>query len=183
MDERKTVLKKSDLGARSGAEREALAWKLADVMEAEAALFQRLGLDVDRLRDSFQAKQWTDSLTLAQGFEAAARDIEAVDKARDNAFSSLKCGFGLPSQEPFSAVLSRMAPGERSGLEGSWRRLKTEIFRLKMATGRLRYSAETMGDTLSRFIEGLFPHRRGKIYTRHGTPEKTGGALIIDKEL
>jgi hypothetical protein len=179
MDERKTVPAEHPRSAS----REALAWKLADVMETEAALFKRLGVDVDKLRDSFQAKQWTDSLTIAQGFESAAHEIEAVDKARDNAFSSLKSGFGLPSQEPFSAVLSRMRPEERSSLEGSWRQLRTAIFRLKMATGRLRYSAETMGDTLSRFIESLFPHRRGKIYTRHGTPAQTGGALLIDKEL
>jgi hypothetical protein len=163
--------------------REALAWKLVDVMETEASLFHRLGIDMDRLKDSFQAKQWSDSLTLAQGFETAAREIEAVDRARDNAFSCLKSGFGFPQAESFSAVLSRMPPEHRAGLEGTWRKLRTSVFSLKTATGRLRYSSETMGDTLSRFIEGLFPHRRGKIYTRHGTAEKTDGALLIDKEL
>ncbi len=178
MDERNNAPR-----AQENREHEALAWRLADVMETEAALFRKLGLDIDRLRDSFHAKQWTDSLRLAQGFDAAARELEAVDKARDNAFVSLKERMGFPTQEPFSAVLSRMPADERSGLEGSWRKLRTAILRLKTATGRLRYSAETMGDTLSRFIEGLFPHRRGKIYTRHGTPEPATGALIIDKEL
>jgi hypothetical protein len=181
MDERKTVPRSKP--AESGASRKALAWRLSDVMETEAALFQRLGVDMDKLKDSFQAKQWNDSLTLAQGFDSAAREIEAVDKARDNAFADLKNGFGFPSQEPFSSVLSRMNPEERSDLEGSWLKLKTSVFRLKLASGRMRFSAETMGDTLGKFIEGLFPHRRGKIYTRHGTPEKTAGALLIDREL
>jgi hypothetical protein len=152
-------------------------------MEREIALFERLGVDMDRLRDSYLSKRWTDSMTIAQGFESAAREIEEVDKDRDRSFSTLKNSLGAPADEPFTAVLMRMEARDRVALEESFRRLKSSVFRMKSASGRLTYCAETMADTLNRFLEGLFPHRRGKIYTRHGTPSQVVGALLIDKEL
>jgi hypothetical protein len=184
MDERTTVSWPRGRDAYyETARRASLAWKLCDAMDMEAELFKRLGAGMDRLRDSFAAKRWTESLTIAQGFESAALEIEATDRVRETAFSDLKAGFGVPDGEQFSAVVARVPAEERSGLEESWRGLKTSVFRLKTATGRLRYSTETLSDTLNRIFEGIFPHRRGRIYTRHGTPVTAAGSLIIDKEL
>lgn len=152
-------------------------------MERETAIFERLGSDMDSLRDSYLSKRWADSMTIAQGFESAAREIEQADRERDGAFASLKSALGAPADEPFAAVLTRMDAADRRSLEESFRRLKSSVFRLKSASGRLTYCAETMADTLNRFLEGLYPHRRGKIYTRHGKPTQAVGALLIDTEL
>jgi hypothetical protein len=156
---------------------------LREGMEREAELYTRLGAEMDRLRDSFVEKKWTESLTIAQSFESSAHEVEAAEAARDRAFTELKDGLGASAQERFSMVLMRVPPGERAGLEEAWRKLRTSVFRLKTLTGRLRYSAETMSETLNRVLEGVFPHRRGKIYTRHGTPTKAIGSLLIDREL
>ena len=177
MDEPKTAPHKS-----SGPVAEPLS-ALRRGMERETALFERLGVEMDRLRDSYLSKRWADSMMIAQGFESAAREIEEADLDRDRAFTSLKAALGAPAEEPFKAVLSRMDVQDRSALEEGFRRLKSSVFRLKGASGRLTYCAETMADTLNRFLEGLFPHRRGKIYTRHGKPTQAVGALLIDKEL
>ncbi len=152
-------------------------------MERETALFDRLRVSMDSLRDAYLSKRWADSMTIAQGFEGAAREVEGADRDRDIAFASLKSALGAPADEPFAAVLTRMDAPDRRTLEESFRRLKSAVFRLKSASGRLTYCAETMADTLNRFLEGLYPHRRGKIYTRHGKPTQAVGALLIDKEL
>jgi hypothetical protein len=176
MDEQNTALKSPDGGR-------APVLVLREGMDREAELFTRLCMQMDRLGESFQAKKWTESLTIAQGFESSAREIEAADHVRDAAFASLKSAIGAPSEEPFAAVLSRIGAEERSALDESWRGLRSSIFRLRSATGRLRYSTQIMGDTLNRVLEGIFPHRRGKIYTRHGTPTQAVGSLLIDREL
>jgi hypothetical protein len=157
--------------------------RLREGMENEAKLFQRLGADLDRLRDSYSGSEWTKSLTIAQGFESSILEIEAAEAARDRAFKDLKEGLGASAEDPFPAVLMRVPEEERARLDEAWRRLRTSVFSLKTASGRLRYSAETMSDTLNKIIDGVFPHRRGKIYTRHGTPTKSVGSLLIDREL
>jgi hypothetical protein len=162
---------------------EGLARSLREGMEAEARLFSRLGADVDRLRDSFQAKQWTQGLTIAQSFESAALEIEAAERARGAAFASLVRGIGAPQDAGFHEVILRVPIAERTALYESWRELKMSVFRLKTATGRLRYSSETMADTLNRILEAALPHRRGKIYTRHGTASGAVGSLLVDREL
>jgi hypothetical protein len=162
---------------------EALARSLRDGMKREAMLFARLGTDVDRLRDSFQAKAWTESLTIAQGFEQAAREIEAAEEAREAAFRSLAEGLGASVESGFHDVLLRVPVGERTSLYESYRDLRVSVFRLKSASGRLRYSTETMADILNRILESVLPHRRGKIYGRQGKPTAVPGSLLIDREL
>ena len=152
-------------------------------MERETALFTRLVADMDRLQDSFQARQWTQSLTIAQDFENAARDIEEADRARDATYESLKLSLGASAQAPFSSILFSVPADLRNGLAESWRNLRTSVFRLKMATGRVRYATQTMAEALNRILEGVFPHRRGKIYTRHGTSTPVVGSLLVDREM
>ncbi len=162
---------------------EGLARSLREGMDREALLFTRLGADVDRLRDSFQAKQWTRGLTIAQGFETAAAEIEEAEKVRSRSFTSLVSSLGAPQGAGFHDVILRVPVEERNALYESWRGLKISVFRLKTATGRLRYASESMAETLNRLLEAVLPHRRGKIYTRHGTASGAVGSLLVDQEL
>ena len=86
----------------------ALARRLQDRMEREAELFARLGLEVERLRESFQGKKWTAGLTIAQGIEQYAAKVEEADTARDGAFMALRDALGLPRETAFSAMLPRL---------------------------------------------------------------------------
>jgi hypothetical protein len=179
MDERTTV----SAGGTQGESGVAPVERLRAGMEREAELFARLGVQMDLLRDSFQAKSWPESLKIAQGFESSAREIERVDMERDEAFKILREGLGARPEESFSAVLMRVPEEQRANLDESWRKLRTSVFRLKTSTGRLRYASETLSEAFNSVVEGIFPHRRGKIYTRHGTASGATGSLIIDREL
>ncbi len=167
----------------SAAHQRAMAWKLCDAMDMEAELFSRLGVEMDRLRDSFVAKKWNESLAIAQSFEGAALDIQNADRVRETAFGALKEGLGMPEEESFHALLSRVPAEERGSLEESRRKLGASVFRLKTTSGRLRYSTESLAESLNAILEGIFPHRRGRMYTRHGTPVAAAGSLIVDREL
>ena len=159
----------------------ALTRTLTDHMEAEAAIFAGLGLEMTRLREVFQAKHWTPALQIAAEIERSAVRVEAADNARDEAFVRLRDHLGLPHETAFSAVLPSLPPEERRELEDSWRRLRLAVVRLRTATGRMRYSSEALADALNRILEGIFPYRRGKIYSRHGTANAVSGALLVDQ--
>jgi hypothetical protein len=161
----------------------ALSRRLRDEMEREADLFARLCEEVDRLRDALRDKKWTAGLTVAQGMERFAAKIEEADSTRDEAFASLREEIGCPRETAFSAVLPLLPADWRGELEDSWRRLRTMVVRLKTLVGRLRYSAQSLAEVLNRVLEGAFPHRKGKIYSRRGTPTGVSGSLLVDQKL
>jgi hypothetical protein len=161
----------------------ALAHALKDHMDREAELFYGLQRDVERLRASLQEKDWNAGLAIAQGMERSAQSIEEADIARDRSFALLRTAMDLPRETAFSALLPALPDGLRESLEESWRQLRMSVIRLKTATGRLRYSAEAMADTLNRILERIFPYRKGKIYSRKGTATRVAGAHLVDRKL
>jgi hypothetical protein len=161
----------------------ALARELKDHMDREAELFCGLQRDVELLRVSFQEKDWNAGLAIAQGMERSAQAIEAVDAARDRSFALLRGAMKLPRETAFSAMLPALPDGQREALEESWRFLRMSVVRLKSATGRMRHSAEALAETLNRILERIFPYRKGKIYTRKGTPTGVSGAHMVDRKL
>ncbi len=159
----------------------ALVRELKDRIDREAELFAALGQDVQRLRDSFQQKSWGPSLSLAESIERSSRAVEEADAERDEAFGKARAALGLPREISMSALLLALPDLLRSQMEESWRSLKMAVVRLKTATGRMRYSAETLASTLNGILEMVFPYRKGKIYSRKGTPTTVSGAVLVDQ--
>ena len=161
----------------------ALVRALKDLMDREAELFVDLGRRVERLRDSFQQKSWGPSISLSEGIERSSRAIEEADLARDDAFASVREAMHLPGETTMSAVLPGLPDLLRSEMEERWRGLRMAVVRLKTDTGRMRYSAEAMAGTLNRILEQVFPYRKGKIYSRRGTPTNVNSAVLVDRSL
>ena len=161
----------------------ALAEALAGLVEREAGLFLVMEKEVDRLRDSVQQKKWAPALATAQGLERFAAKIEETDTARDRTFQDLCAILGLSSDVPFAILLSRLDVAQRSVLEKRWRSLRISVIRLGTASNRLRYYAEALGGTVGRILEEIFPHRKGRIYSRRGKATSVNDALLVDRKL
>ena len=161
----------------------ALVRTLKDRMDREAELFAELSREVEHLRESFHRKDWGPSLAITESIGHSARAIEDADAARDEQFGSLRDSLDLPRETTMSGILPRLPDKARAELEESWRALRMSVLRLKTATGRLRYSAETLADALTKILEEVFPYRKGKIYSRRGMPTSVGGAVLIDRKL
>jgi hypothetical protein len=161
----------------------ALVRVLKDRIDREAELFADLGHDVERLRDSFQRKSWGPSLSLAESIQLSSQTILEADAARDEAFEAVREAMEMPRETTMSAILPALPDLLRSEMEESWRGLRMAVVRLKTATGRMRYSAEALAFTLNRILEQVFPYRKGKIYTRRGTPSSVSGAVLVDRKL
>jgi hypothetical protein len=156
---------------------------LKERIDAETELFTGLGREMDRLRDSFHDKEWDASLEIAGSLDRSARLIEAADADRDEAFARVRDALDMPEEATLSALLPELPDAQRLALETSWRGMRMSVARLKTATGRMRYAAEAMTDTFNRILEQVFPYRKGKIYSRRGTPTAAGSAHIIDHRL
>jgi len=163
--------------------RHALVLALKDLIDRETRLFAVLGEEVQKLRDTFQQKNWGPSLALAENIERSARAVEEADTARDGAFSSVLDAFDLPPETTLSALLPNLPEPLRSGMDESWRGLRMAVVRVKTSTGRVRYSAETLASALNGILEEVFPYRKGRIYSRRGTPTGVSGAVLVDHRL
>lgn len=161
----------------------ALAAALRERMDRETGLFVAIGIEVERLRESFQQKSWGSSLAIAQEIERTAASLEKLDGDRDEAFVLLREAMDMPRESAFSAVMPGLPDDLRRPMEDSWRALRMAVVRLKTATGRLRYSAEALADALNRILEQVLPYRKGRIYSRKGTPTSVGGAVLVDRRL
>jgi hypothetical protein len=160
----------------------ALVETLDESMKAESALFFGLGQAFERLRETFQGKEWGPSLATAEEIQRSAQSIGEADAVRDEAFISLREALRLPRESAFSAILPILPDAERELLETSWRALRMAVVRLKIETGRMRYSAEALSQTLNRILDEAFPYRKGKIYSRRGKPTSVSGALLVDRK-
>jgi hypothetical protein len=160
-----------------------LVGALREGMDREARLFSDLVADLDRLGASFKAKDWTGSLVVAQGLDEAARRIEAAEAERAAMVADLAAALGMAAGTTLALIVGRLEPSERQPLEESGRHLRTAVFRLKTAAGRLRYAAEALSGTLGRVLEGIFPGRRGRIYGPQGRPALPTGAALVDHSL
>jgi hypothetical protein len=161
----------------------ALVEALAARMERECELLLVMGRDVDRLRDSVQEKKWGQGLAIAQGLERFAGKVEEADTARDAVYQELCSRLCIPQNAVFSILLSRVSAEQRVLLEGRWRSLRTSVIHLGTASNRLRYYAEALGGTLGRILEEVFPHRRGRIYSRRGTATSVNDSLLVDRKM
>lgn len=161
----------------------ALVRALKDRIDREAELFTGLGEEMQRLRDSFQQKSWGPSLALAENIERSSRAIEEADQARDGAFCSVLEALDLPGETSMSAVLPMLPDLMRSEMEESWRGLRVAVVRVKASAGRVRYSADTLASTLNGILEEVFPYRKGRMYSRRGTPTGVSGAVLVDHRL
>ncbi len=160
-----------------------LVGALKTSMERETGIFRDMEREMERLRDSFQQKKWVSGLAIAQGMEKFTRLIDVADEARDRAFVALANALGVTREMPFSSVLSTMSAQHRGALEESWRDLRKAVVHLSTTTSRMRYSAEALAGTLSRILEQIFPHRRGRIYSRRGKATSVTDSLLVDRSL
>jgi len=167
----------------TGARTLSLSATLKERMDAEAELFEDLGGAVERLRETLETRSWGPGLAVAQAIERAAGAVDTAEALRAGAFEALRDCLGMPRETAFSAVLPFAPDPARAELEASWRRLRTAVVRLKTAASRTRYATEALADALNRILEQVFPYRRGKIYSRKGTPTRVDGALLVNRQL
>jgi hypothetical protein len=53
------------------------------------------------------------------------------------------------------------------------------VIRVKASAGLLNYYVQSMSEALRQILEELFPHRKGKMYSRTGKPKEAGDESLM----
>jgi len=131
------------------------------------------------LQQAISKRQWTELSKEIEALRVLADKIEVLEEDRIQAYQLLKDSVHAAGRESFSEIVSHLPSGERDELLSLYRHLKAAVIRVKASAGLLNYYVQSMSDALRQILEELFPHRKGKMYSRTGKPKEPGDESIM----
>lgn len=154
---------------------------LKKTMADEARLLNEYAARLGALQRTVARRDWEAVEKHIAGLRNLTGEIERAEDARLEAYRRLKASLSIAGGASFDQVLSRLEAPVREELAEQQRGLRIAIIRVKGAAGLLGYYARTMADTSRAVLEELFPHRKGRMYSRSGRARATAEeSLMLD---
>jgi len=156
---------------------------LAKAMDAESRLLGDYAARLQELQRIIGQRNWEAVEKSISALRELAGEVETAEAARVEAFRSLKDEQFLPVQERFDQVAERQPQAERDELLELGRRLKIAVVRVKGSSGLLGYYVRSALQARSQVLEELYPHRKGRLYSRSGRTRSTADeSLMLDRK-
>ncbi|MBN1835093.1 MAG: hypothetical protein JW820_04525 [Spirochaetales bacterium] len=162
---------------------------LKQAMRAEAQVLNEFAAGQKRLQELIGKRQWTRVETEIEELKCLSSRAEALEDGRHAAYRALKTELGMgEAADPaaggggapsFEEVVTRLPAGERDELFALYRQLKLEVIRVKGNAGLLGYYLRSLSGTLQKVLEELFPHRKGRLYSRSGKTREAGDDSLV----
>jgi hypothetical protein len=150
-------------------------------MLEEARLLNDYAARMGGLQGAVGRRDWEAVEKDIAGLRNLAGEVEGTEAARQEAFRSLKQDLSMRGEPSFEQVVFRIESPSREELSEAHRRLKIAIIRVKGASGLLGYYVRSVADTRRKVLEELFPHRKGRMYSRSGRTRATAEeSLMLD---
>jgi hypothetical protein len=154
---------------------------LKRAMQEEARLLNDYAARLRGLQGAVGRHDWEAVEKDIAGLRNLAGEVEEAEAARLEAYRNLKQGLLVVGDPSFDQVVSRLEPPVQEEVTETHRRLKIAIIRVKGASGLLGYYVRSMADTRRQVLEGLYPHRKGRMYSRSGRERATADeSLMLD---
>ena len=131
------------------------------------------------LQQAISKRKWTELNKEIDALRLLADKIEALEEDRIQAYQMLKGSLRAREREGFTEIVARLPAEERDELLGLYRHLKAAVIRVKASAGLLNYYVQSMSEALRQILEELFPHRKGKMYSRTGKPKEAGDESLM----
>jgi len=152
-------------------------------MEEETRLLSDYAARLGSLQQIVGNRDWDAVEKSIAALRHLASEIEGAEAARAHAYRSLKTALLLSGEEPFDLVASRLGSPAREELRDRHRRLKIAIIRVTGASGLLGYYVRSIADARRQALEELFPHRKGRLYSRSGRAKATADeSMVLDRK-
>ncbi len=156
---------------------------LKSIMEKETVLLARFADMQGHLQEIVVERRWTGLEKTIGSLQKLSERIEELEQKRYRLFCTLKASLGANENETFTQVISRLAFDERQEMMNLYRKLKIAVIRLKGRSGRLGYYVRILLDSTSQVLGELFPHRKGRLYSRFGrTKAAAEESIVLDQK-
>jgi ribosomal 50S subunit-associated protein YjgA (DUF615 family) len=131
------------------------------------------------LQLAISKRRWTELNKEIDALRQLAEKIETLEEDRIEAYQTLKGSLQADGKESFTQIVSQLPAKDRDELLALYRHLKAAVIRVKASAGLLNYYVQSMSDALRQILEELFPHRKGKMYSRTGKPKEPGDESLM----
>ena len=159
------------------------ARSLEKAMDMEAGLLNDYAARLQELQRTIAQHDWDAVQKSIAGLRNLAGDVENAEAVRVEAFRALKAEHFLPADESFDRVTERLEGPERERLRELARRLKIGVVRVKGSSGLLGYYVRSALQARHQVLEELYPHRKGRLYSRSGRAKSTADeSLMLDRK-
>ncbi len=153
-------------------------------MTLEIGLFSRFSGLITKLSTSVREKDWHRLETIVTTLEKSGDEIVEAERKRNCLFCELKKMLGVAEEGRLTEVLPLIDDHKRVELYNLTKRLRMEVLKVKVSSRGLSYFLQSVSHLLKNIFEEIFPHTRGKIYSRTGKENASkDGAIMIDKKL
>ena len=113
-----------------------------------------------------------------------ADELVETETERHGAFEELKASVGEGRNATFYQVVVHLDHSEREELAELYRMMKFSVFGIQTTTYCMDEHVRTINDTMHDILGEMYPHRKGKMYSRHGAELERGtNPLLVDREL
>ncbi len=158
--------------------------KLMMEMRAEIQLFDNFTVIEERLNSLAKKKKWLEMQKVLDDLNHVAGEIEKTEERRNLLYLSCKNHFQLSEEDSFQSFLAKVPSDQRSILAELHHQIKKKLLKIKSLSSGLIYYFACMQDSIAQVLDEIFPHRKGKFYSRQGeTTESNDHAVVINQQL
>jgi hypothetical protein len=152
---------------------------LKRALRAEARTLKDFADLEKSLQQAISKRKWTELNKEIDALRLLADKIETMEEDRARAYQALKDSLHAGKRESFLEIVARLPVEERDELLVLYRHLKAAVIRVRASAGLLNYYIQSMSEALRQILEELFPHRKGKLYSRSGKPKEAGDESLM----
>ena len=157
---------------------------LVQIMIEEIRLLEQFCTEEEEMKECILARNWHELQETIQRINPLSVAVSLVEQERDRCFRKLKAALNPSDGERFYASISGLPEKERRELSDTYRKLKTMVLKVQGVTRSIESLIETLGGTIRRVMEELFPYRKGKIYSATGAAKDVEmNPVVVNRHL
>ena len=162
---------------------------LKTILRDEAEALNAFAAGQKLLQELISTRQWNRLEGQVQELRRLASRAEALEDRRFCSYEELKAALAAAGEQhetpsrgetcTFETVVTCLPAAERDELLALHRQLKLAVIRVKSNAALLGTYLRSLSETLQKVLEELFPHRKGRIYSRSGKTRDTAGESLV----
>jgi hypothetical protein len=153
--------------------------RLGNVLRNQIDLLERYCQEEREMRQHLLDRSWPELERVLGRMDGLSRELSDAEEERLEAFEELRRELGAGEEDNFYHVIAHLPADERADYAQLYRRLKMCIVSIRSVTAGIDSYATEKAATLHGVLRELFPHRKGKIYSRNGAPRRQDDNPVV----
>lgn len=158
--------------------------RLKNEILAELKLLANFSEHIQKIKAFINEKNWIELEKALKELHIIADNVEGLEAIRDNTFHTLLKVLKLSEEATIHRILPELDNPLRDELAELHQQLKIKVLKVKIEYQNLGYYLRNLSGFIYKFLEEVFPHTKGKIYSRQGkAAKKVPESIMINKKL